>query len=337
MSKLRPLQWNKTVTKELRTAVSNFNKRIRELQIDGERDYLPAELDYQEVKSRIKTKDELNRVTRQLKQFNRKESIELEQLKSGEYITKWEYKKLKKEQERAIQNAEEQIRELKGRKPLKKRRSKKEREKEKEENEKEKNESKMGNSEIRQLEGRIKDLQEFEYLKGVKLKRMKTRINNLGDVNYSYRRTLNYREKYMEALENHHSHLDGYKELVDYLNKKYKNPFDFYNLMKSTGNINIIDIQWVSDEVFEQNEFYGFIEDLGIDLEEIRGEFKRSFEQSMKDKYSKYEEYSELKEIFESHKNSSEFYKLIHNKNLENAKYMRNDRETLKNIIQRLK
>lgn len=63
------IKWKQKDYLSLGRAVANFNKKINELNKEEKKLYLPELKNYKEIKSKILTRNELNRVIRQFKTF----------------------------------------------------------------------------------------------------------------------------------------------------------------------------------------------------------------------------------------------------------------------------
>lgn len=247
--KVTPLKWKKSLDRELRTAVSNFNKKVRELQIDGERSYLPEQYNYKELHQRIKSREELNRVISSLKKFGKEGQEDLIILESGEGITRWEKNKLQSESKRAQEKIKQEIAEF--HKPI---------------TQSGFTRAQMGSSELRKLESKLESLQGLEQKTGQAFEKLKKRISLLGTTDFELRRAIQYRKNYIQTIEDNFKNLDGYEELKKAFDE-HKDPYRFFEWIKSTGNINIIDISYESNNVFSQEEFYKYLDNLKIEYD----------------------------------------------------------------------
>ena len=86
---------------KLSYAIRKFNEKIRELE-GIEKEFAPEELNYKEVKERITTRREFNRVVNSLKRFTREGQEDIIKLDSGENISKWESHELNLATKRAM-------------------------------------------------------------------------------------------------------------------------------------------------------------------------------------------------------------------------------------------
>lgn len=243
--KITPLKWKKGLDRELRTAVSNFNKKVRNLQKESEKSYLPDEIDVKELRSRIVSREELNRVINSLRRFGKEGAEELIILESGQGITKWEKKKLENESKIAETRIKEEIAKL--HKPTENGFSR----------------AQMGSAELRKLESQLESVQGLEKKTGQSFNKLKQRLGVLGSYDLKLRQAIQYRKNYADTIEKQFKNFDGYEELKKAFDE-HKDPFSFFRWMESTGNLNIIDISYESNNVFTQEEFYKFLDELNV-------------------------------------------------------------------------
>lgn len=91
------IRWTRGDYIRLGQAVSLFNKTINEHKSAENKLYLPEEKEYQDLKNRITTRKELNRVIASLRRITNENALELISLESGQTLTKYEYGELKKQ------------------------------------------------------------------------------------------------------------------------------------------------------------------------------------------------------------------------------------------------
>lgn len=90
------IKWRKQDYLSLGRAVSNFNKKINELQKEEKKLYLPETISYKDIKSKIYTRNELNRIINSLKRFSKPGAEAPVKTRDYNYITKWEQQELRK-------------------------------------------------------------------------------------------------------------------------------------------------------------------------------------------------------------------------------------------------
>ena len=239
------IRWNIKNQTNLKTAINKFNKKIKQLETIENKQYLPSKLNYEEAKESITTKNELDRFIKSLEKFK---NANLYETKSGEKITTWEYRELRKAKKRAekrlLQEYAELTKPIPGEKysPVQ-----------------------MGHKRPREILQSLEKLKKLEEKQGVEFLNFKSYLFKQGKSDYEMRKALIYKENYLKSLEIY-KNFDGYEEVINVLNN-YSNPISFYNFFKDTENINVIDISMFSDETLTQAQFYQWIEDLGISLE----------------------------------------------------------------------
>ena len=97
------IRWKRGDYIKLGQAVSRFNKIINSLESD-EINFLPDLKNYQEIKSHITSRKELNRVINSLRRVNEENLLKTKVLESGEEISKWEFQEMNKARKRAYRN-----------------------------------------------------------------------------------------------------------------------------------------------------------------------------------------------------------------------------------------
>lgn len=197
------IKWRKSDYIKLGKAISSFNKKIRELEVD-ELKYLPPMKDYKEIKQQILSRKELNRIINSLRRFNIEGAEASINLPSGEEISKWEYKEIRLARNRAIKMLEQEKNKVElGEKFIG-----------------------MGDERLSYINATIKNLNNLENYKGSSFRSTVSRINILGSKDYFLKVAEQYRENFMNALEEM-STFDNYDILINKLSS-IKNPITFY-------------------------------------------------------------------------------------------------------------
>ena len=203
------IRWKKGDYIRLGTAVSRFNKIINEMEVDEEK-ILPDLKNYKDIKEHITSRKELNRVIKSLQNANVENLQATHTFESGEKISQYEWKEIKKAERRALRNlANEKEMILKDRQSIG-----------------------MGDerlSEIKAIENSFKTIQEKT---GSDLKRLLNRIQSIGRSDYKLSRDLQFKENFYKALEGI-SNFNNYDVLKKELDK-IKNPTKFYEYVKKS-------------------------------------------------------------------------------------------------------
>ena len=247
------IKWTRSDYAKLSSAVRQFNKEKSKLEkIEKDTSYLPDTKMYQELKERIVSRRELNRVINSLKRFSLEKNQEMITTPAGEEITRWEYKEINYAKRRAIRNLTiEKMKIEMGRESIG-----------------------MGDKRIREIDSTIKSFGKLETKKGSDFNRIKNRILTEGTSDRELYKAKIFQENYYKALEDL-KNFDNYDLLIKELNK-YKNPISFYNRIQQSSVLADL-LKWYKGkdgEIMIYGEFdsaqqafnYG-IEDLGIELE----------------------------------------------------------------------
>ena len=160
----------------------------------------------------------------------------------------WEYKQIQKASQRALRNINQEIKQ------------------EFTPSENGFSKAQMGSLEYVRLKEQKASIENWKTLTGAKFhQRIKT-IQNLGRLDYKYRKALMFRENYINEMEKY----AGYEhyDLLEKFFKKYQNPLSFYNRVKN--NEILVDLRIQSEQTYSQEEFNRFLVlNVGIDIEEM--------------------------------------------------------------------
>ena len=238
------IRWQKKDYLYLGRVVARFNSKIENL---GRKRNLPKIRSYEEIKSSITTRRELNRVINSMNRFLKEGAEEIVELPNREKITKWEKTELAIETRIAKANLRRQMRPyekiVKGSGVFSK--------------------AQMGNSEYRALKRTYESLKNPFSRSAGDFARIKSRIETLGVSDLEMKRAIIYRNNYLNVLKKY-SGYDNYDLLMKKLNS-FSNPISFYNFM-SKDDI-IVDLTYQSDEYMAQMQFNNFLYRLGIEFE----------------------------------------------------------------------
>lgn len=241
------IKWRKGDYISLGKAVSQFNKKINQLQKEETRNYLPDTLNYRDIKENITTRRELQRVINSLRRFKKEGAEDLYRTQAGKEITRWERREL------AIESRTAQIRLTKELKDLY---TPKQGEKF--------SRAQMGSKRVREIEAQLKNLKQIESKKGYQFERLRQRIHNIGTSDYNMRRAIIYRNNYINEMKKYR-HLKNYELLKEKM-ESLSNPVDFYEYVKDKELVK--DLTYQSDEYYKQAEFNEFLRDWEIEVEE---------------------------------------------------------------------
>lgn len=203
------IRWSRGDYQKLSYAVRQFNKTISELE-SLDKNVLPEEFKYSELRDSIYSRRELNRVIKALRRFTKPSQQKLVQTTSGEIITRWEFSELKKAQRRATLNVTDQAREII-----------------------DDNTNVMGDSEFKKLLRTKESIEDLFNRRGTEFRRTKERTQSWGKADYDLWRASIFRENFMNSLEEMSSY-NNYKLLKDKL-ESIENPIQFYNYVKQSN------------------------------------------------------------------------------------------------------
>ncbi len=248
--KNQKMRWKAGDYLKLEKAVADFNAKISRLESSENKAYLPAKITEttQEIKQQIYTKNELQRYIKTLRDFTEKGAEKLIETEGGEKLTTWEKNVI-------TQQANIRAKQLKAQlKPYT------------EPNKQGVSLKQMGNTEARRIEANLKRVEDVFKLGGEKFKSALKYIKSTGTLDYELKKATVYRKNYMDVIQRQFSNLDGYAELKRAFNS-HSDPLDFYKFIEKSGDINVIDISYESNQTMSQEQFYEYLDILGIEYE----------------------------------------------------------------------
>ena len=203
------IRWTRSDYARLSHAVREFNKTIAELE-KLNKNYLPEGFNYKELRDSIYSRSELNRIIKSLKRFtaNTKEQA-IVTIPSGEEISKWEYKELKKAMRRATLRITDQARKII-----------------------DDDRNVIGDVEFKRLLRTKESIEDLFNRSGSEFKRTRGRTLAWGKKDFELYRADIFRQSYMKALEEMSSY-KNYDLLVKEL-EGIKNPVEFYNYISKS-------------------------------------------------------------------------------------------------------
>lgn len=229
------IKWKKGDYVKLGRAVALFNRTISEHQTLENKLYLPDEVEYKEIKSKITTRKELNRVLNSLRRITNENAFELYETTAGEIFTNWERRELSIQRGIATRRLQAELKELN--KPLENGYSR----------------VQMGSVRAKEIEAQIKNLETFETKKGYELERLVRRIRNIGVSDYGMRKAIVYRENYFEMLKTYENY-DNYDKLINVLSQ-ITNPIEFYNFVSQNELLADITFMYDMNMNFRNNKY----------------------------------------------------------------------------------
>lgn len=202
------IRWNKQDSKNLNSTLRKFNNKIRRLEKAGISN-LPKQVSYADIKSKIYTRSELNRVLSSYGSFLKAGSERMIKLNANEYITKWEKSFLNKQEKVAKKYLTEKLNTLS-------------------------DTLGTGNTTKNEIRATLESIQGWKTKSGTELARIKERIVNLGNKDFEYLQASIFQKNFIKAYRKM-----GRKEIVAKA-KEFKNPVEFWEWIK---NSELVDIQ----------------------------------------------------------------------------------------------
>ena len=220
------IRWKKGDYITLGKAVSQFNKKIAELEKLETKVSLPEKLNYSNIKEDIKTRQELKRYINSLKRFQNEGQSEVYENEAGQRITKWERQELLNRQKIAENRLKKELEGLQ----LARERGTSSRE------------YRMGSETFRSVKATLDSFKNLEFAKGYEFERIKRRILEYGTYDFEMRKSIIYKENFLNSLFNLATTDDAFSKVYDYFSK-IKNPLRFFEV---TRRSNILEdfFQW---------------------------------------------------------------------------------------------
>lgn len=236
LPKQSKIKWQRGDYITLGKAISQFNKKINELQKEENREYLPNTLEYKEVKENITSRKELNRVLSSLRRFKKEGAEDLYTLESGQEITKWEMNEIKLQRNIAERRLKAELQQL--------------------------NEPtysgkfsrvQMGSEEARKIEDTLESIKKLESKKGYDFERIKNRIKYIGTSDYTLKKAYIYRENFMKELEDLKDNEPEFQKIYDYF-KNINNPITFFNTTQQSKALQDFFVWYKNPETYVEFE-----------------------------------------------------------------------------------
>lgn len=211
MARISQIRWTRSDYARLARAVTDFNKKVNELQNEENKLYLPETQKYQEIKGKILTRNELNKVINSLRKFIERGQEDLIRTEAGEILTKWEYSDIKRRKNIIQRRLQKEIKELE------------------EPTDTGYSMAQMGSSEYKAKQARLNYLKNLE--QQGKLKSSKEQIYKQGRSDYELWKAIIYKKNYLSMLEQSYNNYENFELLYDYLNN-ISNPITFYEFIE---------------------------------------------------------------------------------------------------------
>lgn len=246
------IRWKKGDYIRLGQAVALHNRLINQHRNLENTLQLPEVLEYQDLKKKITTRRELNRVINSLRRIQAEDAFDVYETEAGELITKWERRELGLQSKIAQRRLKNELKELNT--PTESGYSR----------------AQMGHHRVREIEAQLRNLRKIETRTGYEFNALRRRLANVGTSDYEMRRAIQYRENYFSMIKNYEN-FDNYDKLINKL-QSITNPIEFYKFVSQ--NELLSDITYMYDNLVnfglgianEQMNFDYMLESIGIEV-----------------------------------------------------------------------
>ena len=155
------------------------------------------------------TRKELNRQINSLKNFLKEDATEIIELSSGEEITKWERDELKKLERNATRRLKNELASI------------------------DKIEKPYTTQREIEINAQLNNLKSWQNKKGFEFNKMKSRLQNIGTLDYEIKKASVYKENYINAMREAFSNFENFEVLENKL-KTIKNPKSFFKYIQQS-------------------------------------------------------------------------------------------------------
>lgn len=204
MAKQYNIRWSRADYGNLRKAINRFNKTVKELESAEGDLVLPDVVTYKDVKSKITTRQELNRIIGSLRRFSNPAKQKAVKLESGIEITAWEYTELKSERRRAERRLSRELAGLEATSSFG-----------------------TGNKRLNEIRSTIASMNRLESSFS-DFDRIRKRIKYQGASDFEFKKAKQFQDNFIKAFKEM-----GRKEIVEYA-KKFSDPTEFWEAIKSS-------------------------------------------------------------------------------------------------------
>ena len=234
------IRWRKQDEINLKKAISQFNKNVKELRKkSADKDYIPSMINYGGTKKLIQNRAEYNRVIKSLSRFEGSKAFKKVTLPSGEELTAWEKREISYQKGVAIRRLNKMVQSEKRR------------------------HYKNGTNRYKELKATLKSVEDVFNVSGKKFELAKARIENYGSQDYEIRIATLYKKHYLKMLRDY-KQLKGYRQLRKKINEM--NPIDFYEKIKKMEQGEYTkDITFMYDTTDYQEMFNLLLQEFGLD------------------------------------------------------------------------
>lgn len=155
------------------------------------------------------TRKELNRQINSLKNFLKEDATDIIELSSGEEITRWERDELKKLERNATRRLKNELASI------------------------DKIEKPYTTQREIEINAQLNNLKTWQNKKGFEFNKIKSRLQNIGTLDYEIKKASVYKENYMNSMREAFSNFENFEVLENKL-KTIKNPKSFFKYIQQS-------------------------------------------------------------------------------------------------------
>lgn len=207
---LSKIRWKRSDYITLGRAVSEFNKTVKKLQQEESSLILPDVIKYQDLKSDITTRKELNRMIKSLKRFQVPRQQEAIKTDGDVEITKWELTEIKRARTRATRRLSGELAGIEATSTLG-----------------------TGNRRVNEIRATIKSFEKLEKATKEDFRRISRSILKQGVSDYEMKKASQFQKNFIVAYSKM-----GRKEIVE-IAKNFRNPVDFWEYIKNSEFVDL--------------------------------------------------------------------------------------------------
>lgn len=268
------IRWRRGDNVTLGRAVAEFNRKIKRLEQEETDVMLPAKVSFQEIKNKVYSRKELNRIVASLRRFREEGAEDLYTTTAGEKITLWEQQEIQRQANYAIRKMKQELKELN--KPTESGFSY----------------AQMGVSRVKELERMIGKIEKIDTATEKKdIEKARNLAKAIGTADYDTKKAIIYRQNYMTMYEKTYGNYKNYKKFKQKLDS-LQDPKAFWNYLKTNDKLRDIDFMYEVGGVGivgvnGEKAFDELLESIGIkiDTRDVKGKKTGNYEISENNTY----------------------------------------------------
>lgn len=216
MARQYPINWKRSDYGNLIKAVNKFNKEIEKLMYNNPEANIPEKLIYKDIKQKIYTRKEFNRVIKSLNRFSNPKEQEIVKTRGGYELTRWQRNEINRAKRRAERRLEGELYALESQSTFG-----------------------TGNTRLNEIKATLESYDRLATANPEDYKRISGSILRQGVSDFEMKQASIFQKNFIKAYKKM-----GRTQVVN-LAKRFKNPMDFWEFIKDS---NFADIQMKYDE-----------------------------------------------------------------------------------------